>query len=256
MTDTHSTDPGHAQLRSCAAYLLGGLDAETEQEFERHLATCVLCLDECDRLGPLVTSFGDFSPEEAAALSATFPNSPGSASEMSRFSAGSVSESASRSEAKSPGSRPASRPPTPGIRNRRRRRMTMASLAVIAMVSFGTAAILATGEAPETVTTRPVAVTAEGVGGSAHLSVSVTEAANVQPSTAEITATVSGLVEGQKYRLYAVTGDGESLQVAEWTADDTPQEVTGDAEVAVADLFFFSVTLTGGRAVVSARVAR
>ncbi|MGY3518824.1 hypothetical protein ACVMYR_21250 [Micromonospora sp. PTRAS2] len=73
MTDLRSDSdaPGpvaHAPLELCAPYLWGDLDPQGEQDFERHLGTCSLCLDECDRLGPLVTAFSGLTSDEAAEL--------------------------------------------------------------------------------------------------------------------------------------------------------------------------------------------
>ncbi|MEV0941457.1 hypothetical protein AB0I90_13890 [Micromonospora wenchangensis] len=73
MTDLRSDSdaPGpvaHAPLEQCAPYLWGDLDPQDEWEFERHLGTCTICLDECDRLGPLVGAFSGLTPGEIADL--------------------------------------------------------------------------------------------------------------------------------------------------------------------------------------------
>ncbi|MFJ8690770.1 hypothetical protein [Micromonospora wenchangensis] len=75
MTDLRSDSdaPGpvaHAPLEQCAPYLWGDLDPQDEWEFERHLGTCTICLDECDRLGPLVGAFSGLTPGEIAGLRA------------------------------------------------------------------------------------------------------------------------------------------------------------------------------------------
>ncbi|MEV6705977.1 hypothetical protein [Micromonospora wenchangensis] len=75
MTDLRSDSdaPGpvaHAPLEQCAPYLWGDLDPQDEWEFERHLGTCTICLDECDRLGPLVGAFSGLTPGEIADLRA------------------------------------------------------------------------------------------------------------------------------------------------------------------------------------------
>ncbi|WP_326557892.1 zf-HC2 domain-containing protein [Micromonospora sp. NBC_01796] len=62
MTDL---DPAHPDPNHPAGlYLLGALDADAEAAFERHLAGCVSCQDECDRLGPMVTAFGRLDADE------------------------------------------------------------------------------------------------------------------------------------------------------------------------------------------------
>ncbi|MEU8372987.1 hypothetical protein AB0C22_07660 [Micromonospora sp. NPDC048894] len=73
MTDLRSDSdaPGpvaHAPLEQCAPYLWGDLDPQDEWEFERHLGTCVICLDECDRLGPLVGAFSGLTTGEVSGL--------------------------------------------------------------------------------------------------------------------------------------------------------------------------------------------
>ncbi|KWV29577.1 hypothetical protein [Micromonospora rifamycinica] len=73
MTDLRSDSdaPGpvaHPQLQWCAPYLWGDLDPQDEWDFERHLGTCAVCLDECDRLGPLVGAFSGFTTGEVADL--------------------------------------------------------------------------------------------------------------------------------------------------------------------------------------------
>lgn len=73
MTDLRSDSdaPGpvaHVPLEQCAPYLWGDLDPQDEWEFERHLGTCTICLDECDRLGPLVGAFSGLTTGEVADL--------------------------------------------------------------------------------------------------------------------------------------------------------------------------------------------
>ncbi|MEV4844655.1 hypothetical protein AB0K20_15755 [Micromonospora matsumotoense] len=73
MTDLRSDSdaPGpaaHAPLEQCAPYLWGDLDPQDEWDFERHLGTCAICLDECDRLGPLVGAFSGLRTGEIADL--------------------------------------------------------------------------------------------------------------------------------------------------------------------------------------------
>ncbi|QDY08128.1 hypothetical protein FJK98_13975 [Micromonospora sp. HM134] len=75
MTDLRSDSdaPGplaHAPLQQCAPYLWGDLDPQDEWEFERHLGTCTVCLDECDRLGPLVGAFSGLTASEIVDLRA------------------------------------------------------------------------------------------------------------------------------------------------------------------------------------------
>ena len=52
----------HPEVESCAPYLAGALDEDAEFAFERHLSTCDVCLAECDRLGPLVSTMIGLDP--------------------------------------------------------------------------------------------------------------------------------------------------------------------------------------------------
>jgi hypothetical protein len=65
MSDLDGEDT-HRQTR--ALYLLGALDSEAGVEFERHLVSCLVCLDECERLGPVLAAMATLSGEEISAL--------------------------------------------------------------------------------------------------------------------------------------------------------------------------------------------
>ncbi|WP_329010637.1 zf-HC2 domain-containing protein [Micromonospora rifamycinica] len=142
-----------------------------------------------------------------------------------------------------------SRPADPA----RRRRLVLWSglaAAVAAVVLAGGVAVVtgfggrsgvvltATGEAPAQGVSLSVAITTdEGTG-----------------STIRITAT--GLRQGLRYRLFAVTRDGATHVVRDWTASTGPQEVTGELALPVADLAFVTVGLVDGTAVVTAPISR
>lgn len=268
------TSPDHPYLDSCTLYLLGGLDPAAEREFENHLGTCPLCLDECERLGPAASGFAEIPADDLILLDLE----PGPAPEPPVTAAVQAA--------------PQRHTPRPG-RAGRRRRLAMAALAGVAAVSFGAAALLAPvgddavttgsgtvgtdqgtgagsgalGSAPDapvgpgeggsrTIDPRnAAAATAEGTGGSASLSVTVRTAED-RSAGLRVEATVVGLREGEVYRLYAVTTGGASEQVAEWTAESGTREVRGEVSAGLVQLAFFSVTQRDGTAVVSAPLAR
>ncbi|MEV6343996.1 hypothetical protein [Actinoplanes sp. NPDC051851] len=72
-------DAEHAELETCVLYLSGRMDPEAVEAFERHLGRCVICVEECDTLGPLASILADMPPEFVAAfaeLSDPAPVSP------------------------------------------------------------------------------------------------------------------------------------------------------------------------------------
>ncbi|MGV9980300.1 hypothetical protein ACWDUH_21745 [Micromonospora wenchangensis] len=288
MTDLRSDSdaPGpvaHAPLEQCAPYLWGDLDPQDEWEFERHLGTCTICLDECDRLGPLVGAFSGLTPGEIADLRAVpaaesapvvpalgvtpAPELPPAVDAASRPSAAPPGPSPSRPV-------PADRPPSRGadgrgpagrapdrVRRGRRRWLVAGTLAMVAAVSLG----VTLGQRQQVgvpdarrSTVNPVAagVTVEGVGAATRLSVTVSARTDGPGPASDVRATVLGLTAGVQYRLYAVAADTRTYQVAQWTATAGPQEVTGQIPAAVDTLAFFAVAETDGTALVSARIGR
>ena len=67
-----------------------------------------------------------------------------------------------------------------------------------------------------------------------------------------VRATVSGLHDGGRYRLYAVTSDGRTWVVDEWLGSTGAQNLSGTVSVPVNTLAFFTVTEVDGGTVVSA----
>jgi anti-sigma factor RsiW len=53
---------------ACALYVLGALGHAEEVAFERHLARCAACRDECDRLGPTASGMGQLAADEVSRL--------------------------------------------------------------------------------------------------------------------------------------------------------------------------------------------
>ncbi|MFF5173323.1 zf-HC2 domain-containing protein [Micromonospora sp. NPDC000089] len=95
--------------------------------------------------------------------------------------------------------------------------------------------------------------TGEAPGAGVGLSVSITTHEG-QGSTIRITAT--GLRPGLRYRLFAVTRDGVTHPVRDWTAATGPQVVTGELSPPVDQLSFVGVGLPDGTSVVTAPISR
>ncbi|WFE93146.1 zf-HC2 domain-containing protein [Micromonospora sp. WMMD987] len=135
----------------------------------------------------------------------------------------------------------------------RRRRLVLWSgvaAAVVAVVlAGGVAAVTGFGDRSGVVLTATGEAPAQGV----SLSVAITTDEGTG-STIRITAT--GLRQGLRYRLFAVTRDGVTHVVRDWTASTGPQEVTGELSLPVADLAFVTVGLVDGTAIVTAPISR
>ncbi|MGC5663353.1 zf-HC2 domain-containing protein [Micromonospora sp. WMMD723] len=154
------------------------------------------------------------------------------------------------------GDRPATAPGPGGTRPadpaRRRRTVLWAGVAaalVAVVLAGGIAAVTGFGDRSGVVLTATGEAPAEGV----SLSVAITTDEG-RGSTIRITAT--GLRQGLRYRLFAVTRDGVTHVVRDWTASTGPQEVTGELSLPVADLAFVTVGLVDGTAIVTAPISR
>ncbi|GHJ08245.1 hypothetical protein TPA0907_26120 [Micromonospora humidisoli] len=154
------------------------------------------------------------------------------------------------------GDRPATASGTAGTRPgdpARRRRMLLwggvAAALVAVVLAGGIAAVTGFGDHSGVVLTATGEAPAEGV----SLSVAITTDEG-RGSTIRITAT--GLRQGLRYRLFAVTRDGVTHVVRDWTASTGPQEVTGELSLPVADLAFVTVGLVDGTAIVTAPISR
>ncbi|MEV0940945.1 zf-HC2 domain-containing protein [Micromonospora wenchangensis] len=154
------------------------------------------------------------------------------------------------------GDRPATASGTGGTRPAdpaRRRRMVLwggvAAALVAVVLAGGTAVVTGLGDRSGVVLTATGEAPAEGV----SLSVAITTDEG-RGSTIRITAT--GLRQGLRYRLFAVTRDGVTHVVRDWTASTGPQEVTGELSLPVADLAFVTVGLVDGTAIVTAPISR
>ena len=140
----------------------------------------------------------------------------------------------------------------PADQARRRRLMLWGGVAaalVAVVLAGGIAAVTGFGGRSGVVLTATGEAPAQGV----SLSVAITTDEG-RGSTIRITAT--GLRQGLRYRLFAVTRDGTTHVVRDWTASTGPQEVTGELSLPVAELAFVTVGLVDGTAVVTAPISR
>ncbi|MEO3930448.1 zf-HC2 domain-containing protein [Micromonosporaceae bacterium B7E4] len=282
-------DHATAEQERLALYLLGAMDDAERESFEEHLAGCWHCLDEAAAIGPSLSGLAglddaDWLPPPAADPPAA-PSPPGSAAPPPSGSAapppsgsaapadtldampsaggdaatrergdvdgpsGSVRPAGARPGGTHPsGARPAST--RAGSRRRRRAVWVGAAAAVIALALAGGVVAVNewnAGDAPV------LTASGEAPGYGASLSVAII-AGDKGRSTIRITAT--GLRPGIRYRLFAVTRDGATHVVRDWTASSGPQEVAGETSLSVDDLSFITVGLVNGSAIVTAPIYR
>lgn len=93
----------------------------------------------------------------------------------------------------------------------------------------------------------------EAPGYGASLSVAIVAS---NEGSATIRITVTGLRPGLRYRLFAVTRDGATHVVRDWTASAGPQEVAGETSLPVDQLSFITVGLVDGSAIVTAPLSQ
>ncbi|RIV40211.1 zf-HC2 domain-containing protein [Micromonospora radicis] len=160
--------------------------------------------------------------------------------------AGTVRPTGSRPDARRPaGTRPAS---TAAAR-RRRRGLWVGAAALVLALAGGVAVVNGWTARPDPVLTA----TGEAPGYGASLSVVITVG---DQGGATIRITANGLRQGTRYRLFAVTRDGATHTVRDWTASSGPQEVAGETSLPVDELSFITVGLTDGSAIVTAPIAQ
>ncbi len=236
---------------SLGLYVLGALADDESDRVEQHLLGCPVCQRELDDLSEASAALTVLTAEDRRAIVEQFgPSAPGP---------GPVRPSAQRTE---PGTRTDSRRPgdarrsgrRSGLPVRLRRRRTrlllsiggLAALVVLSIgVVLGSALVGSNGTGPTGITLAATA--ADRVSG-ASLSVSVTG----DHGGVTIRATVTGLVEGSRYELYAVDSDGKTWVVSTWIGSSGVRELTGSLPVPVSRLSFFTVVQGEGTTVVSA----
>lgn len=233
-------------------YVVDKLAAAERVALERHLSECASCRAELDEIDPvvpalrllgeaeiqdLVTEFGTPTPTPDAPSAPVVPSTP------------------TRSDADRPPRRvagpgaPTSTPPGPGRgrlkRPRRRRRLAVGLLAMVAVVGVVTAVAV---QRPDPPAPAPVGIAASG-----DTAEGVAMSVEIVGETAR--ATLTGLREGVRYELYAVTGDGQTLRLAELTGAAGSQDVIGDLPVPAGEVAFFSVRQADGAVVVTVGVS-
>ncbi|MEU4240061.1 zf-HC2 domain-containing protein [Actinoplanes sp. NPDC026619] len=284
------TDLRHETLQPlCGAYLSGALPPADEADFERHLAGCPECMDECDRLGATASGLASLPradiedlllAEPWPPITAATPPPPAALSSPAAAAASPTATAAApTATAASPTAAAASRapavaatkpgpaaPPTASTRpparsgdsrrpgRSRRRRLLGSVLAALVVAGLGVGVVVKMAQqpsAPAVQTDQVGSVSAEGTGAAARLAVTV-------DAKSQVRATVAGLTQGERYKLYAIDAAGTNHLVTQWTADaDAERVVTGRTDVPLTDLAFFAVTHgAADSAVVSARVTR
>ncbi|MFG2062424.1 zf-HC2 domain-containing protein [Micromonospora sp. NPDC048871] len=265
-----------ADQERLALYLMGALDDAERESFEAHLADCWHCLDEAAQIGPSISGLAglddvdwslptDEFPPPVAATDAASPSADSSSGSPPASSSPAVADDSAVSRpsgspsgagaARPADNRPASRrtsgarPATTGGSWRRRRALWAGAAAVILVLAGG---VVVVNE--WTARTDPVlTATGDAPGHGASLSVVITPGGQ---GSATIRITATGLRQGTRYRLFAVTRDGATHVVRDWTATSGPQEVAGETSLPVDELSFITVGLTDGSAIVTAPIAR
>ncbi|MFV2022149.1 hypothetical protein [Micromonospora sp. LOL_023] len=254
MGETTCRDPDMVVL--LGFYVVDKLDAVERGVLERHLSQCALCRAERDMLGPVVPALRllreaeiqDLVTEFAAPASAppaALPPTPEAAS------APTVTSTPTGSGADRPPQRPArpGAPPGPGRgrlkRHRRRRQLAVSLLAMVAVAGVVTA-VAVQRPAPTAPAPVGIAVSGDTVDG-------VAMSVEIAGQTAQVTLT--GMRDGVRYELYAVTGDGKTVRFAEWTGTGGNQDVVGDLPVPAGEVAFFSVRQADGAVVATVGVS-
>ncbi|GIJ75740.1 Putative zinc-finger [Micromonospora phaseoli] len=149
-----------------------------------------------------------------------------------------------------PGRRPTnSRPGSTAASWRRRRAVWAGAAALVLALAGGVVAVNQWTASPDPVLTA----SGEAPGYGASLSVTITVG---DQGSATIRITATGLRQGLRYRLFAVTRDGATHVVRDWTASAGPQEVAGETSLPVDQLSFITVGLVDGSAIVTAPIAQ
>ncbi|NLU77213.1 zf-HC2 domain-containing protein [Micromonospora sp. HNM0581] len=141
------------------------------------------------------------------------------------------------------------RPPSTVGSRRRRRALWAGAMAVVLVLVGGVMTVNERAAGPD----RVLTASGEAPGYGASLSVAITVGA---AESATIRITVTGLRQGTRYRLFAVTRDGATHVVRDWTASSGPQEVAGETSLPVGELSFITVGLVDGSAIVTAPIAQ
>ncbi|MFI6244444.1 zf-HC2 domain-containing protein [Micromonospora sp. NPDC050795] len=228
--DGDHTTEGHQRL---ALYLLGALRDTERESFEAHLAECWFCLKEAATTGLSAAGLAwldeaDWTPGPDAGT-ATGRGVP----------------------THRPGHAPAGPAGTrPGTRRRRLAARLGTAVAAAVFALAGATIVIDQWSARDDLT-----LTATGEAPAYGTSLSVTITTN-NSGHCTIRITVTGLRAGLRHRLYAVTRDGTTHVIRDWTASAGPQQVTGETSLRAGDLSFVTVGPPDGPAIVTAPLSR
>ncbi|WP_326550888.1 zf-HC2 domain-containing protein [Micromonospora sp. NBC_01813] len=251
MGDATCRDP--EMLALLGFYVVDKLEAAERVTLERHLSECASCRAERDEIDPVVPALRLLGEAEIQDLVTEFGTpTPAAAPTPDATSAPVVPSTLTRSGADRPLRRaagpgaPPSTPPGPGRgRPKRHRRLAVGLLAMVAAVGVVTTVLVQRSD--------PTVPAPVGIAASGDTAEAVAMSVEVAGQTAR--ATLTGLREGVRYELYAVTGDGQTLRLAEWTGAAGSQDVVGDLSVPAGEVAFFSVRQADGAVVVTVGVS-
>jgi hypothetical protein len=248
----HSGAGFHAAEReTLALYLLGALEDAEREAFETHLAGCWSCLDEAAAVAPSVAGLTWLDEAAVTELPGPGPvvSDPAAHGPAALGASGSPAPRPVRGPAGPRGSRgPAG--VRPGTRRRRLWARLGTAAAAAVLVLAGGAVVAGRWAAPDDVV---LTGTGEAPAYGASLSVAIT---THDTGDSTIRITVTGLRQGLDYRLYAVTRDGATHVIRDWTATTGPHQVAGETSLPIGDLSFITVGPPDGPAIVTAPIAR
>ncbi|GAB3806267.1 zf-HC2 domain-containing protein [Micromonospora zhanjiangensis] len=225
-------------------YVLGVLDAEDREPVERHLARCPECRSEADALSGVVAAFASLSAVDRLRIVQEFgvrrpdarPGRTGRRNLPPPSPAARVRPRATKSPPRSTRRRPGPLVGAAGL------------AAVLAVLLAGYLTLAGPGPADRPGGPAPVAA---GVDNRSGAAVSIRIVGRPDGS-AGVQVTVTGLRDATRYQLYAVTADGGTRLVTDWTGSAAPQDLSADLPIPAADVAFFTVTLMDDTPVVSA----
>ena len=141
--------------------------------------------------------------------------------------------------------------PSAQRRPRRTRALVGAGALLTLVLAVGGLAVGALVNGMEQPPAESKVVTAAATAADSTTGASVAVFVTEHENNVNVRATVNGLRTGAGYRLRAVTTDGRTLAVVNWTGTGSVQDVTGDVPVRLAQLSYFTVTRPDNTAVVS-----
>jgi hypothetical protein len=193
------------------------------------------------------------SPPSASPQSASPPSaSPPSARTPQSAKTSPTAQTPQSAPAGVPDTAPATRSNHPGPATRRRTRRWWFTAAAVAVIAVLSVSLVVGGLATRCGGPTPTVLTATAANQSDGATLGVYLADHGR--SVSVRATVTGLRAGATYRLCAVGTDGRLIVVRTWTGQAGAQNVSGEAEISLDKLSFFSVLQDDGTPVVSAYI--